>query len=49
MSEPTREALPDDDDYDFADEHDDTSLADQVRGGPEHAEEPESPDADYDQ
>jgi hypothetical protein len=36
------EALPDDND-DFAAEHDDTSFADNVRGGPERALEPESP------
>ena len=29
---------------DFAEEHQDTTLADQTAGGPEHAEEPESPD-----
>jgi hypothetical protein len=47
MTEQIREALPDDDDVDFAEEHDDTSLADQTRGGPERVEEPESPDADH--
>lgn len=30
------------DDHDFADEHDDTSF-DDLEGGPEHSEEPESP------
>jgi hypothetical protein len=32
-----------DDAADFADEHDDTSLADQQEGGPEGVKEPESP------
>ncbi|MDG6107130.1 hypothetical protein Daura_32340 [Dactylosporangium aurantiacum] len=31
-------------DADFADEHSDTTFADQVPGGQEGAEEPESPD-----
>jgi hypothetical protein len=31
-------------DADFADEHTDTTFADQVPGGPERSEEPESPD-----
>jgi hypothetical protein len=31
-------------DSDFAAEHQDSTLAGQARGGPEHAEEPESPD-----
>jgi hypothetical protein len=29
---------------DFAEEHDNTSLAEQLRGGPEGVDEPESPD-----
>ncbi|GAA3281564.1 hypothetical protein Dvina_32690 [Dactylosporangium vinaceum] len=37
------EALPDDDFDDFAAEHEDTTLADQVEGGPEGSSEPESP------
>lgn len=37
----SEDASPDDD---FAAEHSDTTLADQVPGGPERAEEPESPD-----
>jgi len=38
------EAFADDsDDADFAGEHDDSTLADQLEGGPEHAGEPESP------
>lgn len=32
-----------DDDFDFAGEHDETSFADNVPGGPERAVEPESP------
>jgi hypothetical protein len=30
-------------DADFADEHDDTTLSDELAGGPEGAKEPESP------
>lgn len=39
------EALPDDEpaDADFAGEHDDSTLADEVEGGPERSREPESP------
>ncbi|WP_432824629.1 hypothetical protein [Dactylosporangium sp. CA-092794] len=39
------EALPDDepDDADFAAEHEDSTFADETRGGPERSEEPESP------
>ncbi|MFF5234958.1 hypothetical protein [Dactylosporangium sp. NPDC000521] len=38
------EALPDDESGDFSEEHQDTTFADETAGGPEHAEEPESPD-----
>lgn len=48
MTDPKRhlEALPDDepDGADFAEEHQDSTLAGEVAGGPEHAPEPESPD-----
>jgi len=49
MTEETQrhlEALPDDEpgDADFAEEHQDSTLADETGGGPEHAREPESPD-----
>ncbi|WP_426514093.1 hypothetical protein ACPPVO_27810 [Dactylosporangium sp. McL0621] len=33
----------DDEGGDFAQEHDDSTLADEVEGGPEASEEPESP------
>jgi len=34
---------PDDDQADFADEHDDTTFADEVPDGPEHARDSDSP------
>jgi len=37
------ESIDEDGAADFANEHDDTSLADQQEGGPEGVEEPESP------
>ena len=40
--EPIGDSTPDD--GDFAEEHRDTTFADEVPGGPEHAEEPESPE-----
>jgi hypothetical protein len=47
MSSEQREAisgsLDDNDDADFAGEHDDTSLAEQQEGGPEGVDEPDSP------
>ena len=46
MTSEHREAFSesvDEDDADFANEHDDTSLADQQQGGPEGVKEPESP------
>jgi hypothetical protein len=45
-NEPARKLVPvgdADDASDFAEEHDDTTLADQVENGPEHAREDASP------
>jgi hypothetical protein len=43
MTQP-RDAIGDGvDDADFADEHDDTTLADETVDGPEHAREPDQP------
>lgn len=41
--EPLPEQLPDVTDDDFADEHNSTSVADDLEGGPEGATEPETP------
>lgn len=44
MTREQREAMADAQDDDFAGEHDTTTVADQLDGGPEEAEEPESPE-----
>ena len=41
--DPIPEALADQDNGDFAAEHDETTFAENVPGGPERAREPESP------
>jgi hypothetical protein len=44
MTENQREPIGDGADGDFAAEHDETTFADEPEGGPEHAQEPESPE-----